>query len=102
MKEYHDLLRLVLEKGKPKEDRTGVGTISYFGAQARFDLAKGFPLLTTKRVFWKTATREFLWFLTGDTNIRALCAQGVEIWTDWPLARPYRSRTYSRACAPLR
>jgi thymidylate synthase len=64
-----------------------------FGAQIRFDLAGGaMPLLTTKRVYWKTATRELLWFLTGDTNIRALCAQGVEIWTDWPLDR-YRRET---------
>ena len=64
-----------------------------FGAQLRIDLAGGaMPLITTKRVYWKTATREFLWFLTGDTNIRALCAQGVQIWTDWPLAR-YRKDT---------
>ena len=74
-------------------DRTGVGTRAVFGAQLRFDLAGGaMPLLTTKRVFWKTATRELLWFLTGETNIRPLCAQGVEIWTDWPLAR-YRRET---------
>ena len=71
----------------------GVGTRSVFGATLRFDLSQGqMPLLTTKRVYWKTATREFLWFLTGDTNIRTLCAQGVEIWTDWPLAR-YRRET---------
>jgi thymidylate synthase len=70
-----------------------VGTRSIFGAQLRFNLADGaMPLLSTKRVYWKTATREFLWFLTGDTNIRALCAQGVEIWTDWPLDR-YRRET---------
>jgi thymidylate synthase len=71
----------------------GVGTRSLFGATIRCDLSGGrMPLVTTKRVFWKTATREFLWFLTGDTNIRALCAQGVEIWTDWPLAH-YRRET---------
>jgi thymidylate synthase len=65
-----------------------VGTRSVFGAEVRFDLGGGrMPLLTTKRVFWKTATREFLWFLSGETNIRPLCAQGVEIWTDWPLDR---------------
>ncbi|MCW1383355.1 thymidylate synthase [Novosphingobium sp. KCTC 2891] len=91
--QYLDLMRRIWEQGDERIDRTGVGTRSVFGAQLRFDLSGGrMPLLTTKRVYWKTATREFLWFLTGDTNIRALCAQGVEIWTDWPLAR-YRRET---------
>lgn len=91
--QYLDLMRRIWEQGDERVDRTGVGTRSVFGAQLRFDLAGGaMPLLTTKRVFWKTATREFLWFLTGDTNIRALCAQGVEIWTDWPLER-FRQET---------
>ncbi|MBW8784975.1 MAG: thymidylate synthase, partial [Novosphingobium sp.] len=86
--QYLDLMRRVWEHGDERIDRTGVGTRSLFGAQLRFDLAdERMPLLTTKRVYWKTATREFLWFLTGDTNIRPLCAQGVEIWTDWPLER---------------
>lgn len=86
--QYLDLMRRIWEQGDERVDRTGVGTRSVFGAQIRFDLAAGaMPLITTKRVYWKTATREFLWFLTGDTNIRALCAQGVEIWTDWPLDR---------------
>ena len=83
MKEYHDLLRLVLEKGKPKEDRTGVGTISYFGAQARFDLSRGFPLLTTKRVHFKSIAFELLWFIRGETNIRFLTDNGVTIWNEW-------------------
>ena len=83
MKEYHDLLRLVLEKGKPKEDRTGVGTISYFGAQARFDLSQGFPLLTTKRVHFKSIAFELLWFIRGETNIRFLTDNAVTIWNDW-------------------
>jgi thymidylate synthase len=91
--QYLDLMRRVWEQGDERVDRTGVGTRSVFGAQLRFDLAEGrMPLLTTKRVFWKTATREMLWFLTGETNIRPLCAQGVEIWTDWPLDR-YRRET---------
>ncbi|MFM9935336.1 MAG: thymidylate synthase [Novosphingobium sp.] len=91
--QYLDLMRHIWAHGDERVDRTGVGTRSVFGAQLRFDLADGvMPLLTTKRVYWKTATREFLWFLTGDTNIRALCAQGVEIWTDWPLDR-YRRET---------
>jgi thymidylate synthase len=86
--QYLELMRRIWEQGDERVDRTGIGTRSIFGAQLRFDLAEGrMPLLTTKRVFWKTATREFLWFLTGETNIRSLCAQGVEIWTDWPLDR---------------
>ena len=91
--QYLDLMRRIWEQGDERVDRTGVGTRSLFGAQMRFDLSGGeMPLLTTKRVFWKSATRELLWFLTGDTNIRELCAQGVEIWTDWPLDR-YRRET---------
>ncbi|OZA60342.1 MAG: thymidylate synthase, partial [Sphingomonadales bacterium 39-62-4] len=91
--QYLDLMREIWERGDQRVDRTGIGTRSVFGAQLRFDLSDGrMPLLTTKRVFWKTATREFLWFLTGDTNIRSLCAQGVEIWTDWPLDH-YRKAT---------
>ncbi|MXP13920.1 thymidylate synthase [Altererythrobacter confluentis] len=86
--QYLDLMRRIWAEGSETRDRTGVGTRSVFGAMLRFDLADGrMPLLTTKRVYWKTATREMLWFLTGDTNIRALCAQGVQIWTDWPLDR---------------
>jgi thymidylate synthase len=91
--QYLDLMRRIWEHGDERVDRTGVGTRSLFGAELRFDLSDGrMPLLTTKRVFWKTATREMLWFLTGETNIRPLCTQGVEIWTDWPLDR-YRRET---------
>ncbi|MBC2666561.1 thymidylate synthase [Novosphingobium flavum] len=91
--QYLDLMRRIWTSGDERTDRTGIGTRSVFGAELRFDLSGGqVPLLTTKRVYWKTATREFLWFLTGETNIRPLCAQGVEIWTDWPLDR-YRRET---------
>lgn len=91
--QYLELMRRIWERGDERVDRTGIGTRSIFGAELRFDLGGGaMPLLTTKRVYWKTATRELLWFLTGDTNIRSLCAQGVEIWTDWPLDR-YRRET---------
>ena len=86
--QYLDLVRRVWTTGDVRVDRTGVGTKSLFGEQMRFDLrGDAVPLLTTKRVFWKTAAREMLWFLSGDTNIRTLVAQGVHIWTDWPLAR---------------
>jgi len=86
--QYLDLLRHVWEQGDQRVDRTGVGTRSVFGAQLRFDLSGGrMPLVTTKRVYWKTATREMLWFLSGETNIRPLVLQGVNIWNEWPHAR---------------
>lgn len=86
--QYLDLMREIWETGSERKDRTGIGTRSIFGAQLRFDLSDGaMPLLTTKRVYWKTATREMLWFLTGNTNIRPLVLQGVKIWNEWPHAR---------------
>jgi thymidylate synthase len=90
--QYLDLLATVLEKGDRRIDRTGVGTLSLFGAIARFDLARSVPILTTKRVYWKTAIKEMLWFLTGGTSLRPLLQQNVHIWTDWPLAA-YRKTT---------
>lgn len=85
--QYLDLMRQIWEAGDERVDRTGIGTRSVFGAQIRFDLAGGaMPLITTKRVYWKTAAREFLWFLSGETNIRPLVQQGVKIWNEWPHA----------------
>ncbi|MGC1270420.1 MAG: thymidylate synthase [Croceibacterium sp.] len=90
--DYLDLMRRIWEQGDERVDRTGIGTRSIFGPQLRFDLADGrVPLLTTKRVFWKAAAREMLWFLTGNTNIRPLLQQGVTIWSDWPLAKYRRA-----------
>lgn len=86
--QYLDLMRRIWEHGSERIDRTGIGTRSVLGAEIRFDLSGGaMPLVTTKRVYWKTATREFLWFLTGNTNIRPLVLQGVNIWNEWPHAR---------------
>jgi thymidylate synthase len=91
--QYLDLLEHLLEKGDRRIDRTGVGTLSMFGAMLRFDLSDGtFPVYTTKRVYWKTAVREMLWFLTGQTNIQSLLKENVRIWTDWPLDK-YRKVT---------
>ncbi len=86
--QFLDLMRQIWESGNERADRTGIGTRSIAGAMLRYDLAEGaMPLLTTKRVYWKTATREMLWFLTGETNIRPLVLQGVKIWNEWPHAR---------------
>lgn len=84
MEQYLNLLRHILEKGEKKEDRTGVGTQSVFGYQMRFDLSKGFPLLTTKKVFLRSIIYELLWFLQGDTNIKYLVDNNVNIWNEWP------------------
>lgn len=87
--QYLRLLRQLIEAGDERIDRTGVGTKAVFGYEMRFDLSKGFPVFTTKKVFWRTAFKEMLWMLSGGSNIRELLQQRVRIWTDWPL-RKYR------------
>lgn len=94
MQAYHTLLKHILEHGEQRLDRTNTGTISEFGYQFRVDLREGFPLLTTKKVHFKSVVHELLWFITGNTNIRPLVLNGVRIWNDWPYDKFRKSAAF--------
>ena len=94
MRQYHELMDRVLREGIDKSDRTGTGTRSVFGHQMRFGLAEGFPMVTTKKLHLKSILHELIWFISGDTNIRYLCQNGVRIWDDWPFATYSKSIDY--------
>src|SRR3954466_4730348 len=91
---YFDLCQYILENGTKKEDRTGTGTISVFGYQMRFNLQKGFPLLTTKRIPFRLIVSELLWFLKGDTNLRYLLKNNNHIWDEWGFQKWVSSEDY--------
>lgn len=95
MKQYLELAKDILQNGELREDRTGTGTYSVFGRQLRFDLSKGFPLLTTKKIYWKGVVAELLWFIKGDTNIKYLNDNNVHIWDDWADEKGDLGRIYS-------
>ena len=95
MKQYLDMCKFVLENGEERSDRTGTGTISIFGYQTRYNLEEGFPLLTTKKVFFKGILYELLWFITGSTNIQPLVKNNVKIWNDWPYDKFKKSKEFN-------
>jgi thymidylate synthase len=99
VKQYHDLLRSILQNGSEHSDRTGVGTISHFGFQTRFDLRQGFPIVTTKRVPFRWVAEELFWFLSGDTNEGNLRQRGVDIWAEW--ADEQHTQRFGRSAGDL-
>lgn len=94
MKQYLDMCRYVLENGQKRDDRTKTGTVSVFGYQTRYNLEEGFPLLTTKKVYFKAVALELLWFISGSTNIQPLVKNKVRIWNEWPYAKYQKSSEY--------